>query len=155
MLNRTKLVLDKAKKSSDELTQDKELIQGYLTEYILIVFYAEVEEKIKIVLHDAISKASNESIAHLISNSIEIIAKRLCKKDLAKTVKYFGKENLEKFNETVDEQSVQRYGNFIANRHCIAHPGQTVSVSWIEIQEICTIGEHIIGAFKEALDVSS
>lgn len=153
-LDRTSFILEKAKLALSDVKNDRELISTYFTEYILITFSSEMEEKVKASLHEALSDASTEKLAEFITSTMATIFKRICKKDLAKTVGYFGAEKKEIFNHELDDRTIQEYGNFIENRHNVAHSGKTVTVSWDEIQNIVTIGEAILNAFRVSLEIN-
>jgi len=150
-LDRTKLVLDKALAVLKVIKTDKDLIASYFSDYILIVFFSELEEKIKESLHEALLKATTKELSVFLSTTMDTIFKRIDKKNLGKTIKYFGGSNKERFDSLLDDGTSQKYINFIENRHKVAHPGESVTVSWEEVKEVVNVGEKVINAFRLSL----
>lgn len=151
-LNRTRFALEKTKAALDLLDEDRVLISNYFTEYVLVIFCSEMEEKIKFSLEKALQNNTSDDLTLFITNTLDTIFKRICKKDLAKTVRYFGEDKFNNFKSLIDDTTAQKYANFVSNRHSVAHPG-SVNVSWQEIQTIADVGEAILSAFRTSLNI--
>ena len=150
--NKTKLAL---KTFSSTLSQLKNegILKNYFTEYILIVYYCEFEKNLKKILRNALEKKSTKELSVFISNTIDVIVKRIDKKDIRKTIKYFGKEQEKIFNSFLDKDVsfVEKHQNFITNRHNVAHHQGNMSISWEEVKEIDKIGEELLNVICESL----
>ena len=154
---KTNLILRRFDSVLSKINDDKEL-EKYFTEYVLIIFYSEFEENLKSVLKGFLQEYSNEKIANFIGDTMHFIFKRIDKKDLEKTISYFGEDKKNHFISCVDkiqlegEKSViQKYKNFIENRHLVAHSKCNISVSWEEVKKIDKIGEKVIQTVKGSL----
>jgi len=151
-LNRTRLVLEESQAVIASRQPGQGVVANYLTEYILIIFYSEVEENLKIIIGNKLKSSSNAEIANFITSKLESILNRVEKKELCKTLLYFGEEKKRAFIAEVDESTMTKYKGFIANRHNVAHVNKTVETSWLDVQSIADIGESVLGAFQEALE---
>lgn len=154
-LERTRLVLEKSQAVVSGAKLEQDAFANYVTEYILIVFYSEVEEKIKEIIGDALKKSSNESISDFLTTTLDTIIRRIDKKELCKTLSYFGDGKKNAFVAGIDEAIFSKYQSFLNNRHNVAHVGKTVEVSWSDVQEIVDVGEAVLSAFNAALKVNN
>lgn len=155
LLDRTRLVRDNAQSILKETKTDKDLIASYFSSYILIVFCSEIEEKIKKSLHEALLKETTEELTEFINKAMDKIFKRIDKKELGQTIQYFGKKRKEKFDSLLNKETSQQYKNFVENRHKVAHARESVTVSWGEVQKVVSVGEKIIGAFRQSLGLKN
>ena len=142
--------LEKMKKSK-ELTSNAKLkkFESYFTEYILIVFHREFEEKLKHILQKALEKYAGPKAAELIKRIKDPLFKRISLEDIKKTVGYFGPKKKERFKsslEKIDRKDQQQYKNFINNRHSVAHSLGNISISWGETEKIDETGTKILKA---------
>lgn len=152
-LNRTRLVLEEAKRVLvDHLVQQSPMA-SYLTEYILIIFYSEVEEKINETTYKFIGNAiSSPAISDFLYKSKKSILQRIKKGELCDTLELFGKNKKTIFLSLITESEFQQYQNFMINRDKVAHSMGDVTISWLEVQKIADVGEKIIKCFIEALN---
>ncbi len=155
-LARTRLVLENARAAIQALafqdTLQDNLIANHLTEYLLVVFYAEVEDFIEKTVFEKIRSNGNSEIAAFISEMGRSQIKRIKKSELADTLKAFSPLKRDRFNASVDESVVMKYQNFILNRHNISHINNSVTISWTDVQEIVDVGENILEKFQEAIE---
>ena len=129
--------------------KDSEL-RSYFTQYILVVFYSEFEDKRKDALQEALKAHSTEGLSQFISTVMDTLFKRMNKTKLLKTIAYFGNDRRGKFKSLISEEDLQKYQTFIENRHKAAH-GASISLSWEEAKNMTNIGERIIAAIQESL----
>ena len=149
MFDRTKLTLEESKKVADDLNQSSPVL-GYLTEHLLVVFVAELESELKLIIKDVLVKNSNSSIANLISEALGNIVRRTKQKDLLETIKYFGNDRKEVFLNNVPEEILARYKNYITNRDDFAH-GKSINLTWADVQSITDDGEEVLQALQAAI----
>lgn len=150
---RTKFVLKTLSSVLSKFGNDREL-KKYFTEYILIVFYSEFEDKFKNFLKEVLMENSNENLSEFISKSFGSIFKMIGKTDLKNSMGYFGKEKKEKFKSLTNSEDniLQKYENFVINRHRAAHQGD-ITISWEEVENIDKIGERLIEAISKSLKI--
>ena len=149
IFKKTRYVFDKLSFALNKTEDDSEL-KSYFTQYILVVFYSEFEDKLKDALQEALKAHSTEGLSQFISKTMDAVFKRTDKKDLLKTIAYFGNDRKDKFKSLISEEDLQKYQTFIENRHKAAH-GDSISLSWEEAKNMTNIGERIIAAIQESL----
>ena len=168
--NRTKQVLKRCSEVLDNLEKTGGTqysnnigeIKNYFTEYILIIYYGEFEDKLTQTLQMVLERNSTQELSKFISNAMRSIFNRVDKKDIQKTINYFGETEKERFHSWVvnNEAVIQKHQNFVENRHAVAHVQRNRSVSWAEIKgkerkegkSIDQVGEQIILAVTKSLN---
>lgn len=114
---------------------------NYVTEYIVVIFYAEIEGYVKTIIQDKLRSAglSDEGVSfmeknlrHNYNNQVQIIVED-----------FKGKTEKEKFEKL---KHFQEFKNLIDMRHYIAHHRKAARSpkTWEEIQGIAEIGEDIL-----------
>ena len=164
--NRTTFVLEKfSSLLSQSKSKDDEELKSYFTGYVLVIFYSEFEDKLKTVFKEVLHKYSTEELAIFISKAMDHIFNRLAKKDIEKTIAYFGDEKKDKFRSLIQDKLVvwEKYQKFIENRHNVAHSNNPISLSWEEMidetnqkgaeKSIDKVGEEIISVVRESLEL--
>ena len=168
--NRTKQVLEKFSEVLSKLKKSGGAkysgnigeIKSYFTDYVLIVYYSEFETKLEQILKMVLEKRSTQELSNFISNTMSSIFKKVDKKNIQKTVNYFGEIEKNKFKTWMDSNKItlQKHQNFVENRHAVAHVQGNKSVSWEEVKgeevkegkSIDQVGEQIILAVAESLN---
>lgn len=150
---RTQFVLEKCNSvlSNLKTDDDKEIIGNYFTEYILIVFYREFEDKFKDIVKVKLKEGSTGEVLSFINHTMSTILKRIDKKDIEKTIGYFGVEKKNRFTSLVKESIYQKYKNFLTNRHNVAHSNTSFSISLEEVKDIHQVGKEMIKSISESL----
>ena len=149
VFKRTRYIFDKLSFALKETEHDSEL-RSYFTQYILVVFYSEFEDKLKDVLQEALKFHSTEGLSQFISKAMDTVFNRIDKKNLVKTIAYFGNDRKNKFKSLISEADLQKYQTFIENRHKAAH-GDSIALSWEEAKSMTQVGERLIEAIHESL----
>ena len=114
---------------------------NYVTEYIVVIFYAEVEGCVKTIIQDKLRSAglSNEGVSFIEKN----LRHNYNNQVLAIVEDFKGKSEKEKFEKL---KHFKEFQNLIDMRHYIAHhrTGSKSPKTWQEIQNIAEIGEDIL-----------
>ena len=76
-------------------------IESYFTEYVLIVFHREFEEKFKQILHEALEQYAGNKAVEFIKRIKDPLFKRISIEDIKKTIGYFGPEKKEYFKSSL------------------------------------------------------
>ena len=120
-------------------------LKKYFTQYILIVFYKEFEDKFKEVLKRSLEKHFGSKSVELINKADVRLFRGIKIEDIKETInRWFGEESKQKFKSFQSQQTMSRYDNFIKNRHYSAHSFRNLSISWEEVKNINEIGEKMI-----------
>lgn len=123
-------------------------IDSFLAQYVAVVFYSEMEEKVSEIIQKKLSAHSNTTIAAFLHSSMEGMIKRTPKSDIANLVARFDQSFKDAFNARIPDTTVTRYMNVITARHQTGH-GKGASVSLEEIKRGLAAANEIL----EALDV--
>jgi len=152
MFNGTRIVLENmscAVKKIDDININQS-VSGYLTQYVLIAFSADLERELKIIICEILERNSTPFLSAFITNTLGSIISRTKKRELADTVGMFGNDKREKFLKIVDDEVFARYQNYLVNRDEAAH-GKSINLTWADIQRIVEDGEKVMLAFREAI----
>jgi hypothetical protein len=82
--------------------------QSFLAQYIAVVLYAEMEEKVSEIVRSHLEQFTDQATALFLSNSMADLIRRIPKSDIAKLTARFGDEFKSRFNESVEAASPQR-----------------------------------------------
>ena len=124
--------------------------QSFLAQYIAVVFYSEMEEKISEIVKSHLEQFTDESVAVFVTNSMAEIIKRTPKSDISKFTARFGDDFKARFNAAVEGRRVSFYSNVITARHEIGHSrGSNITIS--EIREGHAAANHILEVLKGCL----
>ncbi|MGO7484626.1 HEPN domain-containing protein [Rhizobium ruizarguesonis] len=146
-LDRTAAILEVIETSGGESGPT----QSFLAQYLAIIFYSEMEEKVAAVVKSHLEKYTHVAVATFVSSSLADLLKRLPKSDIAKLALRFGEDFKEKFNSIVDERQVSLYMNVIQARHQIGHStGANITLS--ELKDGCQAANSILRILSKCLD---
>jgi len=125
-------------------------IESYLTQYLLVVLCADVQQELYRLAEARASIANDQSLASFVAASSRKVLRSVGKKEIASFVEMFGSECKNKLNGRVDEASVSMYSNAVGYRHDVAHK-QGSSISFRELKDAVRAAEHLLMATSEAL----
>ena len=154
MLERTKTAIKECEDYLQNCSGQGTIVESYLTQHILVLLTADMEQGIYECLDKKSEQAGEKSIQEYVSSTRKNIVREVSKKGIANFVKHFGTEAKQRFDNCLKdkEQEITRYGNAIANRHSVAHR-QGVQVTFLEIKQAVEAAATILAAVKRALDI--
>ena len=129
--------------------RNSDAIKKYFTDYVVITFYSEIEEK----LH-GIMNSHREEFEKINLSSF------LFRKNVRKRMLVLPGLSADTMNECfrikekIKNEFFQSYKTIIDRRHQIAHGGvdKQSNVSWEEVEEIYLVGEKIMRAIEKHLN---
>jgi hypothetical protein len=108
------------------------LIEGSLAQYLAVIFYAEMEERVAEIISSHLKRFTNSRIGQFLAKNMEGMISRTPKSDIVRFIGQMGEEFKTKFNEQVDERHVSIYSNIIQARHNVGHKqGSDIDISEI------------------------
>lgn len=125
-------------------------ISSYLTQHILILLSAEVQQEIYKIAEERSQAISDESIKAFMSSTTKQLIRSVGKKDLAKYLAYFGSTTKDRFNDALDHKSMTIYNSALDKRHEIAHKG-TCNATFAELAEIIESADEVLIALANAV----
>lgn len=124
--------------------------QSFLAQYIAVVLYSEMEEKVSDIVKTHLEKFTDQAVAEFVTNSLAELIKRIPKSDISKLTARFGDDFKVRFNNAVEERRVSFYSNVITARHEIGHSrGSNITIS--EVREGHAAANHILDVLKDCL----
>jgi len=132
-LDRTATVLDIISTQRNNGTLLSAL-DSFLAQYVAVILYSEMEEKISELIQKKLSEHTNQTIATFLNSNMQGIIKRTSKADIAKFVAMFDSNFKTDFNSMITDVTAARYQNAIQARHDAAHgKGSGVTLSDLEL----------------------
>ena len=119
-LTRTRAAYDLIRAELDSRPPDK-FIESCLVQYLAVVFYSEVEERVSEIISSHLKRFTGSKIGQFLTNNMERIIGRTPKSDIAKLLGVLGDDFKNKFNAEITASEVSFYSNVIQARHQIGH----------------------------------
>lgn len=141
------------KKADSEVQKESplEAIENYLTQHLLIVLCAEIEELVCRYLSSRASKSKDLALEALVDSWAKKIVRSVRYEDLVGIIRVFGEEYEIKFKSMVDEPTISSYGLAVKKRHITAHSLLQNQVTMEECKKGINSAEKIINAFQKTL----
>lgn len=155
MLLRTKKALNDCQKHLEDTDTSGTAIESYLTQHILILLSADMQQAIYGLLERKAEQASEKSIQEYVYSTRKNIIREVSKSGITGFVSRFGTDARRRFDDCLKdkEQEISCYGNAILNRDSVAH-GQSVQVTLSEIMQAVDAAELILSAVEIALEIN-
>jgi hypothetical protein len=125
-------------------------IESYLTQYLLIVLSADIQQEIYRLSEERTIAATDSGLSSFVGASARKILRSIGKSDIAKYLGMFGAECKEKLNSQLTDAEVTIYNNAVTDRHEVAH-NRGVLISFTELKSAVLVAEKILGAAAYSL----
>lgn len=149
-LLKTTLAYQNSKEFLDSRSDVDWEIKSYLTQHILILLSAEIQQEVYKIADERCQLVNDVSIKNFMSSTTKQLIRSVAKEDLAKFVNHFGADKKEAFNNLLDHRAVTVYGSALAKRHEIAHKG-TCSATFGELAETIKCADNVLNALITAV----
>jgi hypothetical protein len=107
-------------------------IESCLAQYLVVVFYSEMEERISEIISSHLVRFTDTRIGTFLTSNMDNIIRRTSKSDIAKLVGSFDDAFQNNFNQAVTDQTISAYANIIQARHNVGHrQGSPIALSEI------------------------
>jgi succinate dehydrogenase flavin-adding protein (antitoxin of CptAB toxin-antitoxin module) len=161
-LLKTELVLDDCREHLLATNNLDSAIASYLTQYVAVIFCAEMEQNVKKIFNDLLEKRvtnlSDKELKEFINNQLKRLkSSSLDKGDIADYIKNFSVSAKERFNEHLQEKDreISNYSNVVKRRHLVAHTSEQNQVSFRELEKAVEAAKIILNAMQIALQQES
>lgn len=149
-LLRTRLAVDNCHAHLDDSGCWGTEIESYLTQHVLVIMCAEIQQELYSVLEVRAGEASDQELKSFAVATGKKVLRSVGKKEIATFVGHFGKDAKAFLNQIVDEREVTLYNNAISNRHDIAHKSGS-NITFRELEEILKSASNLIDAVERAI----
>lgn len=123
-------------------------MQSCLAQYLAVVFYSEMEERITDIVGRQLQQFTSKPIGLYLTRNIEKIIRRTKKSEIEELLHGFGEEFADRFRAKVPQTDVVVYSNVITARHNIGHK-QGSNITLVEIEKGIAAAEKILNALEE------
>ncbi len=149
-LLRTRLAVENCRSHLDESSAWGTEIEAYLTQHVLVIMCAEIQQELYAVLEERAGEASDEELKSFAVATGKKVLRSVGKKEIASFVGHFGRDAKDFLNQIVDEREITLYNNAISNRHDIAHK-TGANVTFRELEDILKSASNLINAVERAI----
>ncbi|MGC0836443.1 HEPN domain-containing protein [Pantoea agglomerans] len=149
---RTKAAIETCSIHLDATQSRNTEIESYLTQHILVIMCAEIQQEIYLALENRAHLNGDSELKNFAVASGKKILRSVSKKDIANFVGMFGARAKDHLNNNVDDAEVTLYNNAIAKRHDVAHNNGT-NITFNELVKIINSAEKLILAIGCAISM--
>lgn len=157
-LLKTVAALDDCKHHLENTKSLESPIANYLTQYLAIIFCAEMEEMIKQLFNKCVEQRitylSDSELKEFINNQLKRLKSSSLKKpDIADYMKLFSEDAKERFNNELQnkDKEINSYANVVNSRHAVAHTSSPNQVTFSELENAVAAAREILKAVQFAL----
>lgn len=154
LLLRTKSAMTDCEKHLESSDGFGTEIESYLTQYLLIVLCAGIQQEIYKLSEERASVANDAALSAYVSASARRVLRSVGKEDIAKYVGMFGAGTKAKLNSLINDSDVAVFNNAVNNRHEVAHK-QGAQLTFRELKDAVVVAEKILSAIAQSLDMRS
>lgn len=161
-LLRTELVLEDCKEHLHDTDNMDSSIANYLTQYIAVIFCAEMEATVKELFDKSVKLRTIDlvdiELKEFIDNQLKRLKSSSLKKgDISNHIENFSNLAKEKFNSQLqgNDQAITSYSSVVTCRHSIAHTPSPSQVTFRELEKAVEAAKIILNAMQIALQQES
>lgn len=150
-LLRINTAFEECKRHIEENKLSGTRIESFLTQYLLVLLSADVQEEISKISIGAIKHSTEcNYLEKYVTNSVEKTFRSVGVDKLSGLLANFGEELKQEFNSRLDEKDVSFYSNAIRARHEVAHKAGT-SISFGDLEKGINCAAKIIDAYEGSM----
>ena len=150
-LPRTLLALDECEQHLTSTGTSGTSIEAYLTQHILVILCAEMQQEIYRIVNDKVAKTANGQVLHFISAAQSKMLRSVKTSEICGFLGHFDTKHKEDLNSSLSDQEVSAYNNAVSDRHEVAHK-QPVYITFSELKNACNIATKILETINIILD---
>jgi len=134
----------------DDFNIDKHEISNYLACVSAVIFYAEMEECLKVIVRNRLKIDVDGKLGNFLNKTNEKMLSRMKRKELSETIGLFGADCEEEFKKKFPPEFIAPYQNIISERHLTAH-GSGSNITLNDVESAVLVGEKILVAVEEII----
>ncbi|MCK9730201.1 HEPN domain-containing protein [Pseudomonas syringae] len=153
MLLRTRSAIDECELHLNDSGAWNTEVESYLTQYILVILCADVQQTVYKLLDARISDSKSKDLglkSFAYSMGVRCL-RSFVKSELSKFLALFGDDVRESFNARLDDRVVTTYNNAVSKRHDVAH-NSGVTTTFRELSDIYLSAVTILQAMDASLN---
>lgn len=157
-LLKTVQILEECKQHLEDTNNFASSIEKYLTQYVAVIFCADMEEALKQIfvnrIEEGLTCLTDAQLKEFAFNQLKRLkSNSLDKGDIANHIKTFSPKAKDLFNEQLEEKNreISFYSNVVKHRHSIAHTSSQNQITFRELEEAVEAAKIILNAMQIAL----
>lgn len=128
-------------------------IEFYLTQHILIILCAEMQQEINKIAESRVSYLGDEGMRSYVLSTSGKILRSVKKTDIAGFVNLFGEKSKSKFNSLIIDNEVTIYNQAVSDRHKTAH-SHGAQITFAELKDAIKVAKKILNAVEKSISVN-
>jgi hypothetical protein len=152
-LARTSFALDEVRQFLSN-SEGSPLVESYLVQYLLVAFYAELEEHVASIISSRISAIQDQKVAFFVSRTHEQMLKRVKKAEINDVLHKFNCGEGDVISTLVGDLNLQPYFDAITNRHLVSHQGGT-NMTISQFTAVIPCAEIVLTTLEHALQAEN
>ena len=153
-LPRTQLAIQNCRDHIIATNSEGSVIESFLTQHILVVMCAEVEQEIISILERRVSHPSDSELKNFAVAAGKKVLRSIGKKELSGFLNNFGSAAKEHFQNSVSDEKATLYGNVVSNRHKVAHSSGG-NITFRELERGIDAALEVLAAVDTAIYVKN
>lgn len=154
LLLKTQLAFDNCKIHLDESNAWNTEIESYLTQHVLVIMCADVQQEIYKVVEKRVELADDSALKSFAVAACKRVLRSIGKSEVAGFVGQFGVDAKNYLNEQIDDAIVTVYNNAVANRHDVAHSGGS-NITFRELESAIEAAKTLINVVSESISLNA
>lgn len=152
LLLRTQLAFDNCKQHLDKTSAWDSEIESYLTQHVLVIMCADVQQEIYKVVEKRVEKADDAALKRFTIATCKRVLRSIGKSEVAGFVGHFGEDAKAHLNQQMDEAAVTIYNNAVLNRHDVAHSNGS-NITFRELEGAISAARTLISVVSDAISL--
>lgn len=148
MLLRTSAALDEVKEHLAASGAFGTVIEAYLTQYLLVLFSAEMEEELILSLQLRAGQCGDPEIAEFVKKAGGRLLRSVKKEEIAGFVSMFDSTIKERMASSISDAEVGLYNAAILARHKVAH-GPGGQITFTEFAKAVGVARKILACVRD------
>jgi len=125
-------------------------VEAFLSQYLLVVLCAEMQEEIYRIIEIRASRCGDDEICSFALASSRRILRSVKVAELSGFVAGFGQGRKDRFSSALDERAILQYNSAVDNRHAVAHKSGA-QVTLMDIKEIISSATLVLESVMAAI----
>jgi len=154
LLLKTQLAFDNCKTHLDESSAWNSEIESYLTQHVLVIMCADVQQEIYKVVEKRVELADDSALKNFAISACKRVLRSVGKSEVAGFVGYFGSDAKSHLNEQINDAVVTVYNNAVSNRHDVAHNSGS-NITFRELEAAIDAARTLIKVVSESISLNT
>ncbi len=154
LLLKTQLAFDNCKIHLDESNAWNTEIESYLTQHVLVIMCADVQQEIYKVVEKRVELAEDSVLKNFVVAACKRVLRSIGKSEVAGFVGHFSVDAKDYLNDQIDDAIVTVYNNAVSNRHDVAHRSGS-NITFRELESAIEAAKILINVVSESISLNA